>query len=122
MRPRHGGRRRRLEPHAPRLAAGQGPIKVGIGVHYGTVVLGDIGDEHRLEFAVVGDTVNVASRLENSTRELGVTLIASDDLIAQVRAEGGAADLLDGMNTQEQALRGRDGVMRIWALARPAAV
>ena len=39
-------------------------IKVGVGLHYGPVVLGDIGAEQRFEFAVIGDTVNVASRLE----------------------------------------------------------
>ena len=105
-----------------RAAAGETPVVIGIGAHFGPVVMGDIGDEHRLEFAVIGDTVNIASRLENLTRDLGVALIASDDLIARVRAEGGADALHDGMNAQEQTLRGRDGVMRIWALAREAPV
>ena len=47
-----------------REAAGDQPIEISIGLHYGTVVLGDIGSARRLEYAVLGDTVNVASRLE----------------------------------------------------------
>ena len=100
--------------------ASVGYIEVGVGAHYVPVVLGDIGDEHRLEFAVIGDTVNIASRLENLTRELGVTLIASNELVARVRDEGGGADLFGGLRAQDQAVRGREGLMRVWALARPA--
>ena len=59
------------------------PGKAGIGLHFGPVVLGDIVDERRLEFAVSGDTVNVASRLEAMTRKLGVAVIASNDIVAK---------------------------------------
>ena len=46
------------------LAGRNEPIQLSIWVHYGSVVLGDFGSERRLEFIVIGDTVNVASRLE----------------------------------------------------------
>ena len=46
-----------------RIAEGLPPVDVGIGVHYGDVILGNMGDERRLEFAVIGDTVNVAAPL-----------------------------------------------------------
>ena len=67
------------------------PVRLGIGLHYGPVVLGDIGNARRLEFAVLGDTVNVASRLEGLTRELDADLAASAQLVARIREEGGDA-------------------------------
>ena len=81
------------------------PVRIGIGLHYGPVVLGDIGNERRLEFAVLGDTVNVASRLEALTRELGVGLLASRELVDRVREEGGSAERL--VSIGERSLRGR---------------
>ncbi len=44
-----------------RQGQGEPAIRIGIGLHWGPVVLGDIGGDNRLEFATIGDTVNVAS-------------------------------------------------------------
>ncbi|MGI9402540.1 MAG: adenylate/guanylate cyclase domain-containing protein [Rhizobiaceae bacterium] len=62
-------------------------VKLSIGINYGQVILGDIGTERRLEFAVLGDTVNVASRLESVTRQLDCRIVVSDTLIAKIRSE-----------------------------------
>ena len=62
-------------------------LRLAVGVHYGPIVLGDIGSNRRMEFAVLGDTVNVASRLENANRELGSRCIVSSELIDAARVE-----------------------------------
>ncbi len=62
-------------------------LKLAIGVHYGPVVIGNIGSEHRLEFAVLGDAVNVASRLEAATREIGCRCLVSHDLVEAAKSE-----------------------------------
>jgi adenylate cyclase len=64
--------------NAKRAAREAQRLSIAIGVHFGPVVVGNLGSENRLEFTVVGDVVNVASRLEEATRELGCSLVVSD--------------------------------------------
>lgn len=68
-----------------RAANGKQPLKIGIGIHYGPCMLGDIGGESRMEFAVIGDTVNMASRVEAKTRDLGVDLAITEALYDELQ-------------------------------------
>ena len=94
------------------------PVVIGVGGHYGPVAIGDVGDRQYLAFAVVGDTVNVASRLQSLTRELGVSLVVSQDLIDAARAEGALEGRdLEGLEPiGSQSIRGRVGQMAVWTL------
>lgn len=100
-----------------RAARNQPVIRLSIGVHYGTAVLGDIGSERRLEFAVLGDVVNVASRLERLTRDLDCRIVISDDVVHAAHATGGdGVDRLLRSYRREapQPLRGRDQPVMVW--------
>lgn len=95
-----------------RESAGQEAIKLSIGIHSGEVVLGDIGSERRLEFAVLGDAVNVASRLEALTRELNVDVVISQPV--QAALGDASSDLLRDYQTgRTQQIRGRDDPIEI---------
>ncbi|MCA1408335.1 adenylate/guanylate cyclase domain-containing protein [Ensifer sp. IC3342] len=59
------------------------PIRVGIGIHSGEMYCGLVGDEHRIEFTVLGDTVNVAAKIEQATKRFNTSLLASETVVMQ---------------------------------------
>lgn len=63
--------------NAERTKASYTPVHIGVGIHYGSVMLGIVGSEDRLQSTVVSDTVNVASRIEEMTREFGSQILIS---------------------------------------------
>ncbi len=56
------------------------PIAFGVGLHTGTLIAGNVGTADRLEYTVLGDTVNVASRIESQTKEQNTEVLVSGDL------------------------------------------
>jgi adenylate cyclase len=88
-----------------RSGRGADPLHVSIGVHCGPVTVGNLGGSERLEFTVVGDVVNVASRLEEVTRDVGASIVASEDCI---QAAGYAEWGPRFQSSREIQLRGRE--------------
>ncbi len=90
------------------------PIRFGIGIHGGEVIIGDIGYRDHIVFTALGDAVNVAARLQDMTKTLACEAIVSEE----VRRTAGLAD--DALPQQEVAIRGRDEpmVVRVVADAR----
>ena len=85
---------------------GHPAVRIGVGVHHGDVFCGIIGEDLRLEFTVLGDTVNVAARLEQATKVHGVSVLISD----AARAAAGP-DCGRWREVARSPLRGRSGQM-----------
>jgi adenylate cyclase len=87
------------------------PIRFGIGIHGGEVIVGDIGYRDHMVFTALGDAVNVAARLQDMTKSLGCETIISEE----VRV---AAGLSDGdLPQQEVSIRGRTEPMMVRVVA-----
>lgn len=107
-------RRAVLIDNSRRAALGRPPIRLRIGLHSGPVVVGNIGSASRINYTIVGDTVNVAARIE----ELASLLQGDDEVIvlasgATAAASGGVLPLV---RQGGRPLRGRNGAIEVWRL------
>ncbi|NYZ14616.1 adenylate/guanylate cyclase domain-containing protein [Azospirillum sp. RWY-5-1] len=99
----------------PREVAAWDPaVRVGVGMHHGPVFCGAVGDDSRLEYTVLGDTVNVAARLEQLTKSAGFTIVASADALgaAGIRPEAEGWTPLPA-----EPLRGRNQPVKLFGRA-----
>ncbi|NNM66392.1 MAG: adenylate/guanylate cyclase domain-containing protein [Spirochaetales bacterium] len=93
-----------------RIARGEiPPTRIGIGIHCGTAVTGNVGSPQRREYTVIGNVVNTASRLESLNKEMGTNLLVSDEVW-----HAGAWDGLLGKPRGQTLLRGQEAPLNVW--------
>jgi adenylate cyclase len=100
-----------------RLEMGDTQLQMGIGINSGPAVLGDIGTNHSMSFAVIGHTVNVASRLQALTRDLQTAVLISDTTADAVRSSDTepARQLLQVFSSSaDLPIRGSNRNARVW--------
>ncbi len=101
-----------LKLNHDRVTVGLSAVDIGIGLHIGTVMLGTVGSENRMDTTVIGDPVNIAARLEEMTKNSSFNILASSQVVEELdHSKYSVNPVADG------TIRGRTGALSIFSVA-----
>jgi class 3 adenylate cyclase len=105
-----------------RSAAREPTVRVAVGIHYGEVLQGDVGSDRQLELTVVGDTVNVASRVEAYCRHLDANVLVTGEFVQALLKEGSRELARRFADEGMHQLRGRAAPIHLYSVRRTLGV